>query len=61
MKAENLKHPFLLLAIVTIFGEFLVNFFFFLGGWYSGKLVIKEQRICDGIFLFEFFWHNGGN
>lgn len=54
MKAENLKHPFLLSAIVKIFGEFFEFFFFFLGG-YSGKLVIKEQRICDRILLFEIF------
>jgi len=59
MKAENLKHPFLLSAIVKIFGEFLEFFFSFLGilaNWF-----IKEQRICDRIFLFEFFWHNGEN
>jgi hypothetical protein len=59
MKAENHKPTFLLSAIVTIFGEFVEFFFFF--GWYSGKLVIKEQNICDRIFLFEFIWHNGGN
>jgi hypothetical protein len=45
MKIENLKHPFILKAIVVIFlyyKKFLMNFF-----------SSKNREFCDNIFIFQ--------
>jgi hypothetical protein len=54
MKAENLKYPFLLSAIVTIFGEFL-DFLIFFGGGILANWLSKNREFVTEYFFLNFF------
>ncbi len=55
MKAENLKHPFLLSAIVKIFGEFFEFSFFFWGGCIPANWLSKNREFVTEYYFFNFF------